>query len=373
MRKYWIAFILAVFILVSLTPGLGASEQGADQVGQDSLTLDETVKLALDNNNELRKSDLDVEAALITRDEVWDAYNVFLKSTYIPGTDLHVSVPTDDDPQGLVYQSNYAWLAKQKAYEVQAETVVLTAQKKYINVIMDINDLKAKKLAEERDNEKYRIDRLKHQLGMITQLELSSTQTQAQASAADRITAEQNLDKAYEELADYIGLSDDDRLVLEDSIAYSPLKIDNIEVEINSIVDNSPSVWLANEGVRLEEQTYGLESWDLDKADLKSAKAGVDVAEDSMREYARKLYYQVKQLEESYEAAELGVNAAEQGVANAKLSYEVGMATRADVLTAEAALEKARGDSQLGLKTLIYQHYLLKQAFLKPWIASVLS
>ncbi len=371
MRKCMTAILLVCFMLAGIVPGVWAAEPATtDTIEQDILTLEEAVKLALDTSQELEQTDLAAEAAAITRDEVWDAANAFLMQTYIPGTDIHVSVPTDSDPTGAVYQANYAWLAKKKAYEIKAESVAYTAQQKYLAVLTALNNQEAKGLAAERDNENLRIARIKFQLGMITALDLSGIMGQNTASQAAYTSAGQTLDKAYAELDDYLGLAPGDKPVLEDKLIFSQLEVDDLDIAINAIVGDSPSVWLAEEAVRLEEQTQGLDSWELDKVNKDEALVNVKVAQETMTQAVRQLYYTTKQLEESYAVALQGLDAAERGLATSKLMYEVGLGTKADVLKAEAALSAAQGDAQTGLKNLVYQHYLLKLAFEKPWSAS---
>ncbi len=371
MRKCMAAILMACFLLVGIAPGAEASDDITSTGSEQAiLSMEEAVRMALDNSQELKQSDLAVEAAAITRDEVWDAANAFLMATYVPGTDLHVSVPTDSDPSGAVYQTNYAWMAKKKAYETKAEAVAYTAQQNYLAVLTALNNYEAKRLAAERDSENLRIARIKLQLGMITQLDLSGILAQSTASQAGFISAGQNLDKAYAELADYVGLTHDTKPVLEDKLMFSQLEVDDLEAAINTIIGNSPSVWLAEEAVRLEEQTSGLDSWELDKVNKDEALVNVEIARESLKQAIRQLYYTTKQLEESYAAALQGVEVAERALATSQLLYEVGLGTKADVLSAEAALSAARGDAQTGLQNLVYQHYLLKLAFEKPWSAS---
>lgn len=365
MRKI-LVLVVACCMLIGLWPGVCY----AGEVEPVSLTLKRAVDLALVNNKDLKRASLDVDAAKISRDEAWDAYNVALLQTYIPGTDLHVSVPTGKDPEGSVYLTNFDWLSKQKTYAAKAESVITTVYQKYFAVLSALQKVEAQRLASQRDAQRLKCAEAYYQAGMQTTLGLSGARTLAASSQAALTTAMEEYNQAYSDLMEYIGLPTTTQAILTDTVTYLPLQIENVDAEINIIADNSPAVWIAAEAVRLEEQTYGmLHSYDLDKVKLNSANVSVDITREQMRQAARGFYYKAKSIENSYFSAKEAVDNAAETLHITKLMYQLGLKTSADVLQDEAAFANA----QKTLDDLVYQHQIFKMAFYKPWTYTVPS
>lgn len=361
-------FVIVIMFLC-LSIGVLPAACLARDIDTSSLTIEEAINLAFSNNEELEKALLEIDAAKVTRDETWDAHNAVLMKTYIPGQDMHLSVPTAHELDGLVYTTNYAWLVKKKGYEAQIDSVVLAVHQKYYNVLKAQKNAESQQLAAQKDQEELKAGELRYQLGINTLADLLRVRTQAVDSRAKLETAKKELEQKYIELVEYLGLPADSRPVLEDKVKYASLEVENIDKQINAIVNDSPAVWIAEEAVRLEKQTYGkVNSYDLDKIELDKAQIEVDITKKNMRDLTRNIYYTIKELEESYVAAQEAVQAAEEGLRVTELMFEVGMATKADVLKAESALAQAENS----FFALTCQHELLKIAFEKPWTYSVL-
>ncbi|MGB9792140.1 MAG: TolC family protein [Thermacetogeniaceae bacterium] len=371
MKKLFASFLVLVLVAALLFPGVVFAE--ANAAAPQELSLEQAISLAIANSNDLKQAKADVKAAEITRDEVWKLNNAVLMKTYIPGTDLHVSVPTDQDPQGKVYITNFDWLAKQKNYEMKVDSVVLSVYQKYYNVLQALADLEAKELAAEQYQQQPAIARLRVSVGLDSPVSLTSVQAQAAAANAALDAAKKNLDKAYSELVDLLGLPEGSRPKLTDTVVYEKLNIDcDVEAYIDDIAENSPPVWIANESVRLVKQTWGMNqfaSYDLDKANLEKAQASVETTKETMKQIARQLYYSAKDLEGKYDAALQQLKAAEEFARITRLQFDVGMATKAQVTAADAAVASAK----YGLLALQCNHDLLVRAMQKPWAASVIT
>ncbi|HID29575.1 MAG TPA: TolC family protein [Desulfobacterales bacterium] len=367
MRCFRLFLFLLIIILVL---GLSLSSPGfastSDNEKEEPLSLSEAIELALENNKELRQAWLEVEGAKETRKEVWENYNVFLRQTYIPGADLYVSVPTGEDPQGLVYVSNFNWVVEERNYLAKVDSVVAEVYKRYYDILQGAENVKAKEVALcKAETELYNAE-LRWRLGMETATALQGMRTEVAAARAALEQARSELDLHYAEFAELLGLPGGERPSLTDKPAYEPLVLEDPEVVIEEIAENSPAVWIAQEAVRLERYTYGmLHNYDVDKAELKAAKASVDVAREEMRQLTRSLYSSITALQESYTSALEALRLAEESLRVARLFYELGMSTRADLLAAEAACHEAK----INLLSLQCQHELLKIAFYKPWIA----
>ena len=75
-------------------------------------------------------------------------------------------------------------------------------------------------------------------------------------------------------------------------------------------------------------------------------------------------YSQIRQLEDSYEAATINLKKAQDALRIVKAQYDVGMAIATDVQEAEIGAQAA----QVALDNIVYQHETLKLLFDKPYL-----
>lgn len=357
------AIVISILMLI---PGAAYASE------PEKITIQEAIELALKNSSDLRQAEYDVEAAEITRDEVWDAYNVVLRQTYIPGTDLHLSIPSDSELEKSVYATNLQWLIKRKNLEMKIDTLVTSVYQKYYAVLQAAKKVDKNRILVEQDKQQLLIAQARLEVGMETPFNVSQLRAKLEASEASLETANNELINAYCDLNELLGLPLNSRPVLVDTATYEALDIDNPEEIINSIADNSPLVWIAQENVRFAEQTRGMNqfsSYELDKAELNKAKANLDLTKEQMRQGTRAIYYNIKNLEELYKGAYNSLQVSREALRLARIKYDLGMATFAEVTAAEANYAEA----EYNLFALICQHSLMKIAFHKPWTAGVVT
>lgn len=361
MRQTIIA-LLIVTLLFSWLPET-ATADGSDT----TLTLKQAIDKALQLNTDLRQADLSLDAAKKVRDETWDKFNAALINTHIPGTDLYISLPTGADPEGAVYKTNYQWRLSEKNIDVAKDSVVMKVYQQYYKILGDISSINARQLEAERDDLRLTVAGVRFKVGMESRSGLSQYKAQAGSSKAALAGARQDLEKDYEEFNDLIGLPSGSSPELTDKINCNPLVVKDLDAEVREIVDTSPAVWTATEAEKLQEDIMGkFNSYDVDRVNLKKAGLGIDAARESMRKITRNFYYQAKSLEDSCQALNESLKAAEEALRAARISYDVGMATRLDVKVAEAAVETTRQK----LADVISQHEILAMAFHKPWAYS---
>ncbi|MEW5898836.1 MAG: TolC family protein, partial [Bacillota bacterium] len=157
------------------------------------------------------------------------------------------------------------------------------------------------------------------------------------------------------------------RPVLVDSPpSFAVLEVADLTATVEGIVSNSPMQWIMDEGADLQERLAGL-TGSSEKGKIKADQARLDAEKnrDDTRSRVYNTYYTLKQLEDSYSTVQRQMRLAEDSLKLSQLSYELGLVTRADVLSAQAALAQARA----ALFELTCRHALLKIAFYKPWVA----
>ncbi|WP_172613495.1 TolC family protein [Moorella sp. E306M] len=329
----------------------------------DTLTLQQAVDMALKHSSELQVARNTIDKNKKLRDEAWDANNAVLINTYL-GNGLYVSVPTGKDPQGAVFKTDYDWRAAQKDYDTKVESVKASVYQAYFNVLQDqaqVNYLEQSLASKERN---LRDAEARWQAGMDTAFNVNQLRAAVVSERAKLAQAQDTLARDYANLAQLVGLPRGSTPALSNDATYQPLEVTDLNSTIEQIVSASPDLWKAQQQVQLIKDTFAMQnSADVDRYNLKNANLAVTITGDKLQQAVLKLYYTVKDLEAGYEAAQKSVATAEEALRLAKLRYDVGIGTQADVLAAEASLAQARQQ----LLSLTIQHELAVKAFWQPW------
>lgn len=355
-------FFVMVSILLVFTWALPA--EASESI---TLTLSQAIDRALRYSIDFQKAEADLDLAKTVRDETWDKWNAVLINTYI-GQGAYISLPTGADPEAAVYKTDFNWRLQQKNREIAKDIVTAKVYKQYYAVLEQGCIVKTNRMEAQRDSFRLTAAEARYRVGMESLVGLRNMRTQASASRAALDKAEKDLEQVYAVFNEIVGLPVESRPVLLDTVKYTPLKVADPDTEIARIVEDSLPVWTAREAVQLQKDIYGkLNSYDVDKINLKKAELDEKGAEEQMRQLVRSLYYAVVSLETSHQAALEGLKSAQEALRAAKLSYELGLVTKVDVANAESALAVA----EQTLFALACQHELMKMAFEKPWTANI--
>jgi outer membrane protein len=258
-----------------------------------------------------------------------------------------------------------------KSKDLEIDKITLNVFKKYTGAITANLDFELAKMQQNEAKRDWQVALLSYDTGLISWSQLKLAEAGNKTADTSYELAQKQVDEAYQELNNLIGLKPGDRPILTENIEYMPLEVDSLDSTITRIMDGNPAIWLAEQQASLERLKLDLYSWadpyrepysakkiDVDKAEL----SAVD-AKRQMRDSLNTLYLQIMQLEDNYKMAEQMLRIAETDFQVKKLQYEVGMLSKQDYLAAEVELAKAQND----FNKIVYQHELLKQTFYKPW------
>jgi len=346
--------VLALLLFTGIFPGICWADTAAPAdiaVPTDTLTVDEAVALALKNRTDIESASLNWDAADIASQMAWET----------------ASGSGPSDLIDLIYEADYSLEAARTNYESRQEAVKYSVYQKYYDVVKAWDNSEAQRLAVEQAQENLAIAELRFQLGMDTRLNVYQAQQQTVAAQSGYTLAQQTLDSSYIALMEYIGKNRSERPELVRELTYEPLEIADPEGEINDIVNNSPSVWLAKKSLTLQELTRensAALSGKLDDIQHEQAELTIVTTKDAMRQVTRNIYYNVLSMQESYATATEGAKTADEALRVAKLLHEVGMGTKLQVTAAEISAHNAHQ----ALDNLSYQHAILVMAFEKPWV-----
>lgn len=330
----------------------------------DALTLEEAIKQALINSKDLELAKNNVDLAKTKKDETWDMYNAVLIKTHIPGTDMYVSVPTGQDPTGAVFKTDYDWRVAQKDYETKVASVVASVYQKYSAALLAGKQVEVARLnVALRERELYEAE-ARLRVGAESNFSVVQKRSALASARAELRRAEEQLSKAYGELVEFLGLPKGSRPVLITQVSFNPMVVEDLDQEIENIIESSPQLWKAQETVKLQKNIYGMvNSYDVDRINLKNAQLGVDITRDQLYLALVGAYVNVKSLEEDYGKAQESLGTAREFLRIALLRYDLGMATRAEVMSAQAAVAAAEAQ----LANLAWQHARAVRAFYEPW------
>lgn len=363
MRKISV-LVLIIFLFSAILPVTCQAETNA--AGTDtaaaSLTVEDALKLALANNTSLKAAALTLDAASLSNDLAWDTATGTLEDSQVAGTDTYESDSISS--MDSLYTSDYNLKSSKQTYSTKLKAAKYSVYNRYYDVVAALDDLEAARLASEQADENLKQTQLRFELGMDTRATVYSDMQKAASAKASYDVAQQDLDKAYIAMNEYIGLDTSARPTLIRELTYTPLDVADPEKAFESIVSNSPSVWLANQAVKLQKKLMGdSDSEDLDDVNLEKADLNVTTTRDTMISTTRTLYYSALSLEESYNTAVETVKSANEALRVAKLMQEQGMSTKLSVLEAEITANSA----QKSLDSISYQHGILAMAFKEPW------
>ncbi|SFQ99444.1 TolC family protein [Desulfoscipio geothermicus] len=370
LKKLLLAILIVSFTFSGLQPAL------AREPARPELTLNEAIEKAIKHSEVVKKADLEIDRTEALRDEASDQLD------FIPTVgDVVYYDPQFEIAWASLLQADLTWRMSKKSYDARLDGIALDTYQLYWNVLKARESVEVKEIVLEQARLELQQSRAAYQHGIVakfgqgnsagtTMMALDQAEAAMDKAESDLAAAQNELDHAYTEFNQLVGLWPEDRPVLVDELEFHPLEVTNLDTEVNRALENSPSVWLAEQGVQLQEYINDL-AWakgqytpyDAREAELEQAELDAQSAKDATRLLVRDLYYTLKNLEESYKSAEKGVTRAEEELKTKELMYQAGVAGKLDVAAAEVALAEAE---QL-LKELAAQHAYTKLLFQKPW------
>jgi len=337
----------------------------AKEPAHPEISLNQAIAKALAHNEAVQKASKEVDRTETLRKEASS------KLSFIPAD-------ASGDPALEIAWSNLltadlTWQMSKKSLTAQEDTVALDTCKKYWDILVEQENVKAAQAALDSAQRQLQVARASYRVGIIPQSDLIAAEAGYRGAQAALSRAQNNLNSAYIAFNQMVGLWPEDRPVLTDNIEFHPLKIDNLDYEVEKVMENSPSVWLAQQKVTLQKYledmmfyTGQYRPYEARKIEVEQAKLDAASAKEMFDRITRSLYYSVISLEEAYAGAQEVVRMDEENLRVIKAKFDVGMATANDVAGAEKTLAEARAN----LVNLASQHAYAKLAFTKPWAVS---
>jgi len=333
-----------------------------DKSNDAGLTLDSAVEMASKKSNKLKEIDYNIERGEEVRK---------LSASKVNFEPSGPSDPTAAAAFTALVAADTGWQMAKKSKVLEVDKITLDVFKKYTDVVTANGNLELAKQQNDQAKRNWQVTLLSYDTGVISWSQLKLAEAGNKTAITSYELAQKEVDQAYQDLNNLIGLKPEDKPILTDEIDYTPLEVDDLDFAIARIMADNPAIWLLEQTVKLEDIELDLYSWtdpmrepyNAKKIDVEKAELSVTDTKKQMRELLHTLYQSIMQLEDRYKIAEQGLRVAETEFQVKKLQYELGMLSKQDYLAAEVALAKAQND----FSKIVYQHESLKQTFYKPW------
>lgn len=389
-RKWLIFVVLAVVLAGAVGVVTAVSGEGTKQV---DLSLEECLRLAEENNNNIKVAGIGIEKAKIAKkkfDKQYDQYDDALKA---PRRENGSPDPSDD-PLAPIKEmltgmftpslTTYDTLSSMEVGKVMAELGVDLAEAGYEHVVRQIKfaveasyyaALQARDNVEihgaslERTEEQLKLSELEFKVGRVAKRDVLDSEVQVARAKAEYNQALRERDIAYMKLKEIIGLDLDAPINLTSDFKFKPGDEEiNLEESIKKalkdrieVVQAEYAFKAAEKGFEVAKATYApnVNIYKEAEYDFREALHKLEDAKTTVEADVREAYLKMKGAEESISVLEKSVEFARESARLAKLQYQAGFIRSIDALAAENALKQVEVQNA----AVVYGYNLAKAQF----------
>ena len=357
-------YLLITLVLIMIFGTIASATAEVEPV-TPAISIDQAISMALTNSDALKKASNTITLNQNTRDT--NATNL----SFAPTEPAYTAAV--EAPYYTLLTSDLTLQMSKKSLTSAQDGVALTTCNEYWSILKYQEKVKLAELGLKIAYQQMLNGQVSNRVGMLDESGLLALET-AYKNAQATLTASQNdLDKAFITFNQAVGLEPADRPTLTDTVEYSPIKVDNLDSEVAKILANSPTVWLAEQSVKMQNLVKDMafysgsyQNYESREIQVQQVQLSESTTRKSVEQATRTAYYSLKTMEDSYVTALEKIEIAENNLRIIKIKYELGMTTSADV----TSYEKALADAQNSAFELKINHEYSKIAFEKPWAAS---
>lgn len=371
--------ILVLLLVLALVFG-GAVTARADTTGAangatpaqavKSLSLEEALKLAEENNAEIYKARVGLQKAQIQLDKAESGYEKIQDAQDAPYVGYLYSTY---DTAGMAFvgkESAAAYLkVAQKSYEVAHEQIKLLIKSKYYAVLEKKDTVAVKEAALQRAQKQLDIANASFKVGSVAKNDVLRAEMGLASARADLTGARNEYQLAVIELNRAIGLDINTPLNLTTKVDKQDILGDvKLEQFIDEALKNRLDVARDEAAVEVADKTYqtlltykGGKSYDarLAKADLEVARRNLEETRKAVAAGITGAYLNVQSAAQRLAFLEKAVEQARENLRLAELRYQVGVGTNLELLDAMVNLN----DMETNRVKALYGYNLAKMVF----------
>jgi outer membrane protein TolC len=349
--------------------GSGYPSGGWVGAGAQQLTLQQALAMAMASNTTLNSQSAAVDQANNNLDTAQQQSQATLNYTPSGSAGSPDTVtPTVESALNSITDNSLNLTYQTRELQASQDTVTYDVYQDYLAIVQDGAALAAAQQAFNLADLQQRVTNLEYQVGSASQDDVIQENQSYAAAQTSLDTANANLTNAYLQFNQLVGLAPDDRPVLTDQPSFAPLVIGSLDAEVSRVLADSPSILLAQNSVSSDKTALNVVSYipseNMATADtLNEAENGLTATENNAAQSERTLYHTITTLESKQNSMQQALTTAETNLQMYQVEYNVGMATKIDLETAQSNLSQA----QLALLENTVSQQMDVMAFETPW------
>lgn len=329
--------------------GLLSTSVFADAVadGKRVITYDEAVKLAINNNSDLKSLADNVEY-------MEDAKASLVSSLGYTAANSGGTMFVESSV--LAYLTSIETMANNLSISKYSEQIVKAGAE--YSVFGYFTSIKGSESALELMKDSYKIaaqnvtnSQLKYNLGMISNTELEALRNELSQTKANMDNLELSIKTSYLGLSKLLGLSANTEYEIEYDIEFEKFELNTtIDSYVSKSLSNNPSLKIQEASVSTAEVNFkilpsdGPTTYEQNKLNLKEAERSYKDAKIDLENNIRTAYNQLLQLEATRSSLEAALETAKNNYNTAVINCEIGNITQLELDQAALAVKNAEND-----------------------------
>lgn len=377
--------LLALLLIVTLLPASLAFAKEDEKAENDvlKLSLEDAIKLAEENNQQVKLSELALEKAKLGRQQYrhqdkrirdaidsWEQMTPEEKAGMDPLLIAEIgalsSYETSSQMDLLDKKTEVYLKLAEAGIDVTIRGIRFGVEAAYYGAISARDNRLLAEAAVERYQDLLRIAEAKYNAGVVAKTEVLDAQVQLAKAEADLLKAKSQEEKAYINLKKLLGLAQDELIELTDTFDYKPTDFDvTLEELIGEALKNRIDIMSAEGAYEIAKLDFDLNSkvypsntfiYKEKQHAMEDARIKLEDTKASVEAEVRQIWLDFEEAKVNIPVLDKALEMAEESLRLARLSYEAGLVRSVDVAAAEEGLRQV----QLQRSGVIYNYNLAR-------------
>lgn len=377
--------LLALLLIVTLLPASLAFAKEDEKAENEvlKLSLEDAIKLAEENNQQVKLSELALEKAKLGRQQYrhqdkrirdaidsWEQMTPEEKAGMDPLLIAEIgalsSYETSSQMDLLDKKTEVYLKLAEAGIDVTIRGIRFGVEAAYYGAISARDNRLLAEAAVERYQDLLRIAEAKYNAGVVAKTEVLDAQVQLAKAEADLLKAKSQEEKAYINLKKLLGLAQDELIELTDTFDYKPTDFDvTLEELIGEALKNRIDIMSAEGAYEIAKLDFDLNSkvypsntfiYKEKQHAMEDARIKLEDTKASVEAEVRQIWLDFEEAKVNIPVLDKALEMAEESLRLARLSYEAGLVRSVDVAAAEEGLRQV----QLQRSGVIYNYNLAR-------------
>lgn len=377
--------LLALLLIVTLLPASLAFAKEDEKAENEvlKLSLEDAIKLAEENNQQVKLSELALEKAKLGRQQyrhqdkrirdaidAWEQMTPEQKAGMDPLLIAEIgalsSYETSSQMDLLDKKTEVYLKLAEAGIDVTIRGIRFGVEAAYYGAISARDNRLLAEAAVERYQDLLRIAEAKYNAGVVAKTEVLDAQVQLAKAEADLLKAKSQEEKAYINLKKLLGLAQDELIELTDTFDYKPVDFDvTLEELIAEALKNRIDIMSAEGAYEVAKLDFDLNSkvypsntfiYKEKQHAMEDARIKLEDTKASVEAEVRQIWLDFEEAKVNIPVLDKALEMAEESLRLARLSYEAGLVRSVDVAAAEEGLRQV----QLQRSGVIYNYNLAR-------------